>query len=151
MRRGPLAGALTAIVTGGVMALLVTLAGEGASGVIGVIPGIAALTVPLVAAGTVFGWLVDTNRLPSLGPGILYWAAAFPAARLLQELLLVGSGHFGGLEGGLGGFLLYQAIVGLGFGLGFLLLHNWTYQRLHRRLDPADTPASDGNPDRDAT
>jgi uncharacterized membrane protein len=115
MGRGPLAGALTAVVTGGIMAFLVTIAGEGAASFTA---AILALTVPLLAAGVLFGWLTDHDRL-TFGRALLYWAAAFSACRLAQELL-VGDRE---IKDGLIGFVLYQAIVGMLFGLGYLLLY----------------------------
>jgi hypothetical protein len=115
MGRGPLAGALTAVVTGGIMAFLVTIAGEGAASFTA---AILALTVPLLAAGVLFGWLTDHDRL-TFGRALLYWAAAFAVCRLTQELL-IGDRE---IKDGLIGFVLYQALVGTLFGLGYLLLY----------------------------
>jgi hypothetical protein len=89
------------------------------------LPAILALTLALAVAGTTYGWLVDSDRMRmGFGPGILFWSAALPAARLAQEVLL-GTG----LRDSLPAFLVYQALVGGAFGLGFLLLHNqiWTW------------------------
>jgi hypothetical protein len=97
------------------MALLVTIAGEGASSFTA---AILALTIPLLGAGLLFGWLTDNDRL-TFGRALLYWAAAFAVSRLTQELL-VGNRQ---LKDGLIGFLLYQGFVGVLFGLGFLLLY----------------------------
>jgi hypothetical protein len=81
---------------------------------------IVVLTLALVVAGATYGWLVDSERLRGgFGSGILFWSAALPAARLAQEVL-VGAG----LRDSLPSFLVYQALVGGAFGLGFLLLHN---------------------------
>lgn len=139
LHRGPLAGALTAVVTGGVMSLLVTIAGRDLSGFTA---AILALTIPLVAAGVLFGWLQDTERLPSFGRAMGFWAAAFPASRLTQQLL-VGGRH---PKDGLIGFVIYQAIVGLLFGLGFLLLYQQVLAGLRRVLGaPAPAaPETDG-------
>jgi hypothetical protein len=115
------AGGLTAVVTGGVMAALTASSG----GLTASLPAIAALTLALAVAGTTYGWLVDSGRMRmGFGPGILFWSAALPAARLAQEAV-VGSG----LRDSLPAFLAYQALVGGAFGLGFLLLHNqiWTW------------------------
>jgi hypothetical protein len=113
--RNLLAGSLTAIATGGFMALLVMIAGARVSSFT---EAILALTIPLLVAGVLFGWLTATERLAFMS-AILYWAAGFPAARLTQHLL-VGEGA---LKDGLIGFVIYQAIVGVVFGLGFLLLY----------------------------
>jgi hypothetical protein len=115
------AGALTAMVTGGLMAALTVAAGELANS----LPGIAMLTTAIVAAGLLYGWLMQTERLRmGFGPGILFWVAAFPLARLVQELVGVGGGGPAGLGQGMVSFLIYQVMVGGAFGLGFVLLHN---------------------------
>jgi hypothetical protein len=115
------AGGLTAVVTGGIMAAITA----SSDGLAASLPAIAALTLALAIAGATYGWLVDSERLRmGFGSGILFWSAALPAARLVQEIL-VGSG----LRDSLPAFLVYQALVGGAFGLGFLLLHNqiWTW------------------------
>jgi hypothetical protein len=113
------AGALTAMVTGGLMAALA--AGDLASS----LPAIVTLTAAIVAAGMLYGWLMQTERLRmGFGPGILFWVAAFPLARLAQELIGVGGGGPAGLGQGFVSFFIYQAMVGGAFGLGFVLLHN---------------------------
>jgi hypothetical protein len=115
------AGGLTAVLTGGLMAALTASSG----GLPASVPAILALTLALAVAGTTYGWLVDRDRMRmGFGPGILFWSAALPAARLTQEVL-VGSG----IRDSLPAFLVYQALVGGAFGLGFLLLHNqiWTW------------------------
>ena len=110
------AGVLTALVAGGLMAALTASAG----GLVGSLPGIVALTVTLMVAGATFGWLVDTERLTGgFGSGILFWTAALPIARAAQEMM-VGEG----IPDGVLGFIVYQALVGGAFGLGFLLLQN---------------------------
>jgi hypothetical protein len=110
------AGGITAVVAGGLMAALTASAG----GLAGSLPGIVALTLTLVVAGVTYGWLVDAERLTGgFGSGILFWTAALPVARVAQELL-VGEG----VPEGVMGFVVYQALVGGAFGLGFLLLQN---------------------------
>jgi hypothetical protein len=136
MRRGPLAGALTAVVTGGIMALLVTIAGREASSFTA---AILALAIPLVGAGVLFGWLTDTERL-SFGRAILYWAAAFSVSRLTQQLL-VGEGD---VKDGLIGFVVYQAFVGGLFGLGFLLLYEQVLAGFRKVLGEPAGPEADG-------
>jgi hypothetical protein len=115
-------------VTGGVMAAIAFSAG----GLLASIPEIAALTAVLVVAGVVYGWLVETERVRAgLGPGIVFWSIAFPAARLTQELWVGTGGEESGLSEGLLPFLAYQALVGGAFGFGFLLVH----QQISRLLD----------------
>jgi hypothetical protein len=114
------AGAVTGLMAGGVMAVLASSGG----GLVASIPAIVVLTALLVAAGVVYGWLVQTERLrAAFGPGILYWSGAFATARLLFELV-VGPSSRAGLSNGVTAFLAYQVMVGAGFGLGFVLVHN---------------------------
>jgi hypothetical protein len=115
------AGGLTAVVTGGLMAALTASSG----GLTASLPAVAVLTLALVVGGVTYGLLVDSERMRGgFGSGILFWSAALPAARLAQELLMGA-----GLRESLPSFLVYQALVGGAFGLGFLLLHNqiWTW------------------------
>lgn len=133
MRTPVAAGALTALVTGVVMAVLAS----SADGLVESLPGIIFLTSLLVAAGVFYGWLVQLERLrPAFGPGILYWMCAFPAARLIFELVGEGTSSRAGLSDGVMGFLVYQAMVGAAFGLGFVLLHNQFDALLTRLVGP---------------
>jgi hypothetical protein len=134
MSRDLFAGAFTAVVTGAVMALLVTIAGEGVSSFVA---AILALTIPLLVAGLVFGWLTQTQRLHSFGRAILFWAAAFSVSRLTQQLL-VGDGN---IKDGVIGFVIYQMIVGILFGLGFMLLYQQVLAGFQKVLGD---PASEG-------
>jgi hypothetical protein len=123
------------------MALLVTIAGEGVSSFTA---AILALTIPLLGAGVLFGWLTETERL-TFGRALLYWAAAFSMSRLTQQLL-VGEGD---VKDGLIGFVLYQAIVGTLFGLGYLLLYQQVLAGLHKVLGKPAAPEADGGPGQD--
>jgi hypothetical protein len=115
------AGAATAAVTGGLMVALTVAAGGIASSV----PAIAALTAAIVAVGVLYGWLLETQRLRmGFGPGILFWVVAFPLARFVQEVTVAGGGGHAGLGQGIVSFVMYQAMVGGAFGVGFVLLHN---------------------------
>jgi hypothetical protein len=118
------------------MAFLVTIAGEGASSFT---EAILALTVPLLAAGVLFGWLTDHDRL-TFGRALLYWAAAFSVCRLTQELL-IGDRE---IKDGLIGFVLYQAFVGALFGLGFLLLYEQVLAGFRKVLGEPAGPEADG-------
>jgi hypothetical protein len=120
MKPAVVAGGVTAGVVGVLMAALTVPSGGLTASLLAII----VLTLALAAAGMSYGWLVESERLRGgFGSGILFWSAALPIARLFQELL-VGSG----LGESLPSFLIYQALVGGAFGLGFLLLHNqiWT-------------------------
>jgi hypothetical protein len=113
------AGAIVALVTGVLMAVIAARAGGLAASMLGIL----ALTLPLLLAGVFYGWLLDSGRLRvGFGPGILYWVVAFPVARLSQELM-VGSERMSVSEV-LGDFMIFQALVGGAFGLGFFLLHS---------------------------
>lgn len=120
--RAPVAaGAVTGLLAGAVMAVLASSGGE----LVASVPAIVVLTALLVAAGVVYGLLLQTERMRAgFGPEILYWSGAFATARLLFELLLGDPSSRAGLSNGLMGFLVYQVMVGAGFGLGFVLLHN---------------------------
>ena len=122
MTRTPVtAGALTALVAGGVMVVLASSTG----GLAASLTGIVVLTGVLVVAGYVFGWMVQTGRMRAgFGHGIVYWTVAFPAARLMFELMVGDDGSRSGISNGVAGFLVYQALVGGAFGLGFVVLHN---------------------------
>ncbi|WP_431929763.1 hypothetical protein [Nonomuraea jabiensis] len=78
------------------------------------------LAVPLALFGGLYGVLLGHGvfRPGTFGPVGLYWVAAFPMARLAQESL-VGIG----LADGVLPFLAYQAMVSLGFAIGFVWLH----------------------------
>lgn len=123
------------------MALLVTIAGEGVSSFTA---AILALTIPLLGAGVLFGWLTETERL-TFGRALLYWAAAFSVSRLTQQLL-VGEGD---VKDGLIGFVLYQGVVGMLFGLGFLLLYQQVLAGFHKVFGEPAAPEADGGPGQD--
>ncbi|SDG99179.1 hypothetical protein [Nonomuraea jiangxiensis] len=79
-----------------------------------------ALALPLALFGGVYGLLLGQGvfRPGTFGPTGLFWMAAFPLSRLVQDSL------FGtGLTEGVLPFLGYQAMVGLGFAIGFVWLH----------------------------
>ncbi|GAA3532074.1 hypothetical protein GCM10022419_008860 [Nonomuraea rosea] len=80
-----------------------------------------ALAVPLALFGGLYGVLLGHGvfRPGTFGPVGLYWLAAFPVSRLMQESLA----GTGGLADGVLTFLAYQAMVSLGFAIGFLWLH----------------------------
>jgi hypothetical protein len=118
------------------MALLVTIAGREASSFTA---AILALTIPLLGAGVLFGWLTETERL-TFGRALLYWAAAFSASRLTQQLL-VGEGN---VKDGLIGFVIYQGIVGMLFGLGYLLLYQQVLAGFRKVLGEPTAPEADG-------
>ncbi|MFC6021654.1 hypothetical protein ACFP2T_36505 [Plantactinospora solaniradicis] len=85
-----------------------------------------ALGLPLVLLGGGFGLLLAVGTISPgvFAPTALYWLVGFPLARLAHEvlvgLLLAGRPA---VPPDVLGFLAYQAIVSLGFAIGFSWLH----------------------------
>jgi hypothetical protein len=79
-----------------------------------------ALAAPLAFFGGLYGVLLGHGvfRPGTFGPVGLYWMAAFPLSRLLQESV---AGV--GMADGVPLFLAYQAMVSLGFAIGFVWIH----------------------------
>ncbi|MEV4173540.1 MULTISPECIES: hypothetical protein [unclassified Nonomuraea] len=79
-----------------------------------------ALAAPLALFGGLYGVLLGHGvfRPGTFGPVGLYWMAAFPVSRLMQESV---AGV--GMADGIPLFLAYQAMVSLGFAIGFVWLH----------------------------
>jgi hypothetical protein len=123
---------------------MVVLAGWG--GRLGIsLVGIAALTVPLVTAGVIFGLLLETGSLRlGFGPGILFWSAAFATSRLLQEGTLDAFGEGGSTEG-LFAFLVYQTMVGGAFGFGYMMLYQQILNYFPSRIEeqPQSSPQAE--------
>jgi hypothetical protein len=102
-----------------------------------------ALGIPLAIFGVIYDALLDAGKLNFgyAAPAALYGVLTFPIARLLQELLLTaifGEGITLQQESGVLSFLVYQAIMGFGYGIGFLMIHNqiievsaWRQYRRH--------------------
>jgi hypothetical protein len=101
------------------------------------------LGIPLAIFGMIYDALLDAGKLNFgyAAPTALYGVLTFPVARLLQELLLTaifGQGITLQQEAGVLSFLAYQAIMGFGYGIGFLMIHNqiiemsaWRQYRKH--------------------
>ncbi len=86
------------------------------------------LGIPLAIFGIIYDALLDAGKLNFgyAAPTALYGVLTFPIARLLQELLLTaifGQGITLQQESGVLSFLAYQAIMGFGYGIGFLMIH----------------------------
>jgi hypothetical protein len=109
---------------GGVI-LGVVVAGGGEAFHVALFAGVT-LGLPLALAGAGYEILVAQGRIPLgvLTPVALYWAVAFTVSRVIQTALLdlyAGSGvavPYGWLD-----FLAYQALVSVGFGIGYWWLH----------------------------
>jgi hypothetical protein len=101
------------------------------------------LGIPLAIFGLIYDILLDAGKLRFgyAAPTALYGILTFPIARLVQELLLTaifGQGITLQQESGVLSFLVYQAIMGFGYGIGFLMIHNqiiemsaWRQYRRH--------------------
>jgi hypothetical protein len=84
------------------------------------------LGVPLAIAGAGYEILVAKGRIPLgiLTPVALYWAVAFTLARVFQTALLdLYAGSDVAVPYGWLDFLAYQALVSVGFGIGYWWLH----------------------------
>jgi hypothetical protein len=84
------------------------------------------LGVPLAVAGAGYEILVAQGRIPLgvLTPVALYWAAAFTVARVFQTALLdLYAGSEVAVPHGWLDFVTYQALVSVGFGIGYWWLH----------------------------
>jgi hypothetical protein len=104
-----------------------------------------ALGVPLALAGAGYEILLGQGRvaLGMLTPVALYWALGFPVVRVFHAGLLelyAGPGvavRYGWLD-----FVVYQLLLGVGFGLGYWWLHEnfaprWWF-RIRQRNPVAD-------------
>jgi hypothetical protein len=86
------------------------------------------LGIPLAIFGIIYDALLDAGKLNFgyAAPSALYGVLTFPIARLIQELLLTaifGQGITLQQESNVLTFLAYQAIMGFGYGIGFLMIH----------------------------
>ena len=126
LRRLKIPGMVTGFVTGLLVGGLAAFAGAPPSFVIVAALG---LGIPLAFFGIVYDALLDAGRIPfgRIVPVALYGVLTFPIARLLQELLLTaifGQGITLQQESGVFSFLVFQGIMGFGYGIGFLMIHS---------------------------
>ncbi|MFC7643968.1 hypothetical protein ACFQX6_26810 [Streptosporangium lutulentum] len=121
-----LPGALIGVVAGAMAGGLTLFAGQSVSWAV---VSSLALALPLGLLGAGYGMLLGQRlfRPGVFAPAGLYWLVGFPLSRLLQETI-TGLAIFGQitLPGGVLGFLAYQAMVSLGFAIGFI----WVHERL---------------------
>jgi hypothetical protein len=101
------------------------------------------LGIPLAIFGIIYDALLDAGKLNFgyAAPTALYGVLTFPIARLVQELLLTaiyGQGITLQQESGVLSFLVYQALMGFAYGIGFLMIHGQIIEmsawRQYRRL-----------------
>ena len=99
-----------------------------------------ALATPLAVAGAGYDALLASGRMPpgTLSPAALYWVAAFPLARSIQALAVdVVAGDPLTVPHGWADFIAYQALLGVGFAIGFWWLHEnfalrWWFRQRER-------------------
>ena len=118
-----LPGVAIGVLTGGILGVVVAGGGEPFH-----VALFAAVTlgVPLSVAGAWCEILVAQGRIPLgvLTPVALYWAVAFTVSRVFQTALLdLYAGSEVAVPYGWLDFLAYQALVSVGFGIGYWWLH----------------------------
>jgi hypothetical protein len=85
------------------------------------------LGLPLALFGALYDGLLVAGRMGigTLAPSVVFWLPLFPLARFLNEMLSdVMAGNPVSLPGGTGGFFIYQALVSLGYAIGWVFLHD---------------------------
>jgi hypothetical protein len=119
-------GMVTGIVTGLLMGGFAAVAGAPTDYIIVAALG---LGIPLAIFGFIYDALLDAGQLPfgRIAPVALYGILTFPIARLVQEFLLTaifGQGITLQQESSVLSFLVFQGIMGFGYGIGFLMIHS---------------------------
>jgi hypothetical protein len=119
-------GMVTGFVTGLLVGGLAAVAGAPTGYIIVAALG---LGIPLAIFGFIYDALLDAGRIPfgRIAPTALFGILTFPIARLVQELLLTaifGQGITLQHEAGVLSFLVFQGIMGFGYGIGFLMIHS---------------------------
>lgn len=104
-----------------------------------VILGFLGLGIPLAIFGAGYDGLLAAGkvRLAGVAPSVLYWIVMFPIARLIHQLTLgiaMGAGSRSIFPEGILPFLAYHAVLGFGYGIGFLWVHEifggWWWPRI---------------------
>jgi hypothetical protein len=98
------------------------------------------LGLPLALFGALYDGLLAGGRMGigTIAPAVVFWLPLFPLARYLNEVFAdVVAGGPVSISGGIAGFLAYQAILSLGYAIGFVFLHEqlaplwWLRVRAH--------------------
>lgn len=98
------------------------------------------LGIPLALLGALYDVLLVAGRMGigTIAPAVVFWLPLFPLARLVDEVLSdVVTGDPIALPGGVAGFLAYEALLSLGFAIGWVFLHDqlgplwWLRVRAH--------------------
>ena len=116
---GIVIGVLCGIITGGALA---------AGGLALDVALVAGVTLALLFAlgGAGFELLLARGRFPlsALTPVVLFWAVAFPIARILHAAVLdLYAGEAVAVPNGWLGFIVYQMLLSVAFGIGYWWLH----------------------------
>lgn len=125
------------------------MAGGVFIGALGMLGGVSAgqalvatlvLGVPLGLCGALYDALLSAGRMGigTFAPAAIFWLLLFPVARVLNETFSdVVAGNPVTFSGGVAGFLAYQAILSMGYAIGFVFLHEqlaplwWLRVRAH--------------------
>ena len=137
-----LPGVAIGVLTGGILGTLVMAGGESFD--VALVTGLT-LAVPLSVAGAGYEILIAKGRVPLgvLTPVALYFAVAFTLARVFQTAVLaLYAGSDVAVPHGWLDFVTYQALVSVGFGIGYWWLHEnfaplW-WVRIRRRNPVAE-------------
>ena len=137
---GLLVGGLTAVANAPIGYIIVAALGLG---------------IPLAIFGIIYDALLDAGKLNFgyAAPSALYGVLTFPIARLIQELLLTaifGQGITLQQESNVLTFLAYQAIMGFGYGIGFLMIHSQIIEMSAWRAYRKQAKDEEGNQPRTA-
>jgi hypothetical protein len=112
-------GVLTGVISGGI----VLMVGEAFHVALF---AFVVLTVPLAIAGAGFEILLAQGRFPlgMLTPVVMYWAVAFTISRVIETALLdLYAGSEVAVPHGWLDFVVFQALVSVGYGIGYWWLH----------------------------
>ncbi len=129
---GVATGLGTGLVAGGLAAF------SGQSSLL-VILNFLGLGIPLAIFGAGYDGLLAAGkvRLAGVAPSVLYWMVMFPIARLIHQLTLgtaMGSSSRPLFPEGILPFLAYHVVLGFGYGIGFLWVHEilggWWWPRI---------------------
>jgi hypothetical protein len=119
-------GAAIGVIAGAVVGGLTALVGLPVSWAL---VGTVTLGVPLALLGGVYGMLLAAGRFKpgTFTPAGLYWLVGFPLSRLVHETMTpVVLGGSPTPPADIPTFLIFQALVGLGFAIGFI----WLFERI---------------------
>lgn len=150
LRKLKVPGAVAGFVTGLLVGALAAVGGAPMH--FGVVAALS-LGVPLAVFGIGYDLLLDAGkvRFGGIAPAAFYGVITFPVARLVQESILTviyGQGITLQQESGVLPFLAFQAVMGFGYGIGFLMIHSQIIElgawREYRRQEREKAPQAAG-------